>query len=57
MERIGRAISSDNSNDSSDDDDDAVEGTEEAKGDDKKSKPTRKVSNPVEDEISALLGE
>ncbi|OAB62622.1 hypothetical protein AY599_08115 [Leptolyngbya valderiana BDU 20041] len=36
-----------------DDDDD----TETAGDDDKKSKPTRKVSNPVEDEISALLGE
>ncbi len=47
----------DAADDGSDDDDDAVEGTEEAKGDDKKSKPTRKVSNPVEDEISALLGE
>jgi len=38
------------------DDDDDVEVASEAE-DDKKSKPTRKVSNPVEDEISALLGE
>jgi translation initiation factor IF-3 len=36
------------------DDDDDVETTAE---DDKKAKPTRKVSNPVEDEISALLDE
>lgn len=40
-----------------DDDADAVESTEAPKGDEKKSKPKRKVSNPVEDEISALLGE
>ncbi|MFI4915757.1 MAG: translation initiation factor IF-3 [Phycisphaerales bacterium JB060] len=39
-----------------DDDDDDTDTTSEAE-DDKKSKPTRKVSNPVEDEISALLGE
>lgn len=38
------------------DDDDDVETTGESE-DDKKAKPTRKVSNPVEDEISALLGE
>lgn len=38
------------------DDDDDVETTSEAE-DDKKAKPSRKVSNPVEDEISALLGE
>lgn len=38
------------------DDDDDVETTSESE-DDKKAKPTRKVSNPVEDEISALLGE
>ncbi|MEQ9096679.1 MAG: translation initiation factor IF-3 [Phycisphaerales bacterium] len=38
------------------DDDDDTDASSEAE-DDKKSKPTRKVSNPVEDEISALLGE
>lgn len=38
------------------DDDDDTDAISEA-DDDKKSKPTRKVSNPVEDEISALLGE
>lgn len=38
------------------DDDDDVETTSEIE-DDKKAKPSRKVSNPVEDEISALLGE
>lgn len=38
------------------DDDDDVETSSEAE-DDKKAKPSRKVSNPVEDEISALLGE
>ncbi|MFI4881366.1 MAG: translation initiation factor IF-3 [Phycisphaerales bacterium JB064] len=39
------------------DDDDDDEGVENASDDGKKSKPSRKVSNPVEDEISALLGE
>jgi len=44
--------------DGSDDDDGVTEGADKGEGgDDKKSKPTRKVSNPVEDEISALLGE
>lgn len=38
------------------DDDDDADTTSES-DEDKKSKPTRKVSNPVEDEISALLGE
>jgi translation initiation factor IF-3 len=38
------------------DDEDDVETTGEAE-DDKKAKPSRKVSNPVEDELSALLGE
>lgn len=41
------------------DDDEDVEATETQAADasDKDKKPTRKVSNPVEDEISALLGE
>ncbi len=51
--QIAKLDAADTGIDDDDDDADAVGEDDESK----KAKPTRKVSNPVEDEISALLGE